>query len=81
MNPNINTNPPEQTGATKEITMTRNTDLNQDPFAADEARMEAAMKRQDARFVRAVDPEDCSREAANLEQEAAQLERVAGGAS
>ena len=55
------------------------TDLNQDLLAADEARMQAAMKRQDARSVRHVDPEDCTGEAAELECEAKRLERMAGG--
>lgn len=54
------------------------TDLNQDEFADDEARMAATLKREDARWVRAVDPEDCAGEAAELEREAAELERLAG---
>ena len=57
------------------------TDLNQDLLAADEARMQAKLKRQDARWVRRVDPEDCAGEAAELEREAKRLERMAGGAS
>ena len=52
--------------------------LNQDPIAADEARMEAKLKREDARWVRSMDPEDCSGEAADLVREAVALERIAG---
>ena len=56
----------------------RTEDLNQDPFAIDEARMQAVMKRQDARFVRSFDPEDRNGEAAQLERAARKLERQAG---
>lgn len=60
--------------------MTRHeVDLHEDPLAADETRTQAALKQEDARWVRSMDPEDCTREAAGLEREAAQLKRVAGG--
>ena len=73
---NDDINPPAQPGITQERDMSQN--LNQDPIAADEARMQAVMKRQDARFVRSMDPEDCNGEAAELERQARKLERQAG---
>lgn len=76
MSPFPYTNPPAPPGTDKEIDMP--IDLNQDPLAADEDRMQAAQKREDARWVRSMDPEDCTGEAMELEREAAVLEQKVG---